>query len=96
MMPRVLDLCFNPTDKDAPLPNDIVVKIGEVGCLRWKKEMLSRESGKTTHEHMSASVRKFKNGKLLTDGSKKVPDKVIVGGIRSEGLMTEEEKLTGN
>ena len=43
--------------------------------------MLSRASGKTTHEHMSASVWKFKNGKLLTGGSKKVLDKVIDGGI---------------
>ena len=90
MMPHVLDLYFNPADEDALLSDNIVVNISKVGCLHWKQEMLSKASDKTTHEHMSAYVRKFKNGKLLTGGSKKVPDKVIVGGIRTEGLMTEE------
>lgn len=81
MMHCVLDLCFNPEDEDILLSSNIVTDIDKVGCLRWKQEMLSRASGKTTHNHVSASVWKFDNGEFLTVGSKKVLDKVIVGGI---------------
>ena len=45
-MPKILQLYFDPDNRDAEKPTSIVVDMGWAGNCRWKVEMVSRKADK--------------------------------------------------